>query len=98
MTGYVLSPAAQADIERIWDYTVERWGLAQAERYARAIHVACQELAAGTRSSQAADDIRPGYRKASEGSHVLFFRRLDTGSLNIVRILHQRMDMTRHLS
>jgi plasmid stabilization system protein ParE len=25
MTTYVISPRAQADIDGIWDYTVERW-------------------------------------------------------------------------
>ena len=33
--GYALSPAARADIEEIWDYTVRHWGEAQAERYTR---------------------------------------------------------------
>jgi toxin ParE1/3/4 len=41
MTGYVLSPAAGADLEQIWDYTAERWGQEQAERYVRAIRDAC---------------------------------------------------------
>jgi plasmid stabilization system protein ParE len=36
MTRYVISPRAQSDIEDIWDYTVERWNSAQAERYIRA--------------------------------------------------------------
>ncbi|MCE2481390.1 MAG: type II toxin-antitoxin system RelE/ParE family toxin [Alphaproteobacteria bacterium] len=27
-----MSPAARADLEEIWDYTVGRWGEAQAER------------------------------------------------------------------
>ena len=29
MTGFVLTPAAQADIENIWDYTVARWNVDQ---------------------------------------------------------------------
>ena len=97
MAGFVLSPAAQADIADIWDYTVEKWGLEQAERYVLGIRDACRELAEGTRVSRPADDIRPGYRKAAAGSHVLFFRVTDAGLLDVVRILHQRMDIGRHL-
>jgi toxin ParE1/3/4 len=97
MNGFVLSPAAQADIASIWDYTAERWGDEQAERYVLAIRDACQQLAAGTKTSRPADDIRAGYRKAAVGSHVLFFRFMDTGTLNIVRVLHQRMDLPEHL-
>ena len=97
MTGYILSPAARADVDQIWAYTAERWGEEQAERYVLAMRDACQELAAGTRQSRAADDIREGYCKTAIGSHILFFRRTDTGLLDIVRILHQRMDIIRHL-
>ncbi|MEJ0045705.1 MAG: type II toxin-antitoxin system RelE/ParE family toxin [Rhodospirillales bacterium] len=36
MTGrIVVSPRARGDLEDIWDYTVERWGLDQAEFYFR---------------------------------------------------------------
>lgn len=97
MTSFVLSPAAPADIANIWDYTAERWGEAQAERYVLAIRDACQQLATGTKSSRTTDDIRVGYRKAPIGSHVLFFRLTDAGTLNIVRVLHQRMDLHEHL-
>ncbi|MFT8247176.1 type II toxin-antitoxin system RelE/ParE family toxin [Roseomonas sp. BN140053] len=97
MTRFILSPAAQADIEGIWDYTAERWDQAQAEHYVLAIRDACHELAAGTRRSRPADEIRAGYRKAAVGSHVLFFRIMDDGRLDIVRVLHQRMDVSSHL-
>ena len=33
MKGLLLSPAARADLEEIWDYTARTWGKAQAERY-----------------------------------------------------------------
>ncbi len=97
MTDYVLSPAAQADIRLIWDYTVERWGPDQAERYVLGIRDACRELAAGTRQSRSAGNIRVGYRKAAAGSHILFYRVRGDGVIDIVRILHRRMDVPRHL-
>lgn len=97
MTGFVLSPAARRDLDGIWSYTVKRWGVDQAERYIRMIQTACNELAQGHRMTRSAEDIRPGYHRADVGSHVLFFRLLDTGVIDIVRILHQRMDMPRHL-
>lgn len=97
MAGFVLSPAAQADIADIWDYTLQHWGFEQAERYVLGIRNACRELADGTRTSRPVDDIRPGYRKAAAGSHVLFFRMTDTGLVDVVRILHQRMDVGRHI-
>jgi len=36
MTGhFVLTPRAQADLDDIWDYTADRWGLDQADTYTR---------------------------------------------------------------
>jgi toxin ParE1/3/4 len=97
MTAYRLTPAAQADLDNIWNYTAERWGVEQAERYLHAIRGACEALADGRRRGQSIDAIRPGYRKLASGSHFLFFRMTDRGEIEIIRILHQRMDVPRHL-
>lgn len=40
--------------------------------------------------------IRKGYFKLRTGSHVLFFR-VGENDIEIMRILHQRMDVDRHL-
>ena len=96
MAGYTLSPAAQTDLESIWDYTVRHWGEAQAEVYVRGIQAACEALSNGTLVSRSADDIRAGYCKAAVGSHVMFFR-MHAGVVEIIRILHQGMDVDRHL-
>lgn len=96
MSGYVLTPAAQADLEDIWRYSVQQWSFAQAERYIRAIGDACEDLASGVHTGQDAMDIRAGYRKLKVGSHVLFFRR-SGDTIDIVRILHRRMDMPNRL-
>lgn len=97
MKRFVLTPAAQADIEAIWDYSARRWGEDQAVRYVQAIRDTCQELVAGTRASRPVD-IRPGYSRCQSGSHTLYFKISDTGQMVVVRILHQRMDADRHLS
>ncbi len=33
--NYVLSPQAQTDVDGIWEYTIKRWGVDQAEIYIR---------------------------------------------------------------
>ena len=35
MSVYLLSPAAQADLDQIWDYTYHRWDPGQADEYLR---------------------------------------------------------------
>lgn len=95
MRGFALSPAAQADLDDIWDYTVDRWGEDQAARYVTDIRDACQGLAAGTRHSRPSD-VRHGYHKCLSGAHILYFRIADDGTIIVIRILHQRMDVGQH--
>jgi plasmid stabilization system protein ParE len=41
------------------------------------------------------DEISPGYRKFSEGSHVIYYRVTDM--VEVIRILHERMEPDSHL-
>lgn len=94
---YLLSPAAQADLEQIWDYTYDRWGVDQAEAYLRELQHAIDRAAANPRIGRTCDEIRPGYRKLAAGSHTLFYRMAAEDVIDVVRVLHQRMDVDRHL-
>ena len=38
MKGLIVTPLADADLIAIYDYTADRWGLAQADRYLGEIH------------------------------------------------------------
>jgi toxin ParE1/3/4 len=98
VTRFFLTPLAEADLEAIWDYTEEQWGLQQAERYVAAIKGACVALAARAYPDRNAGHVRPGFRTAAVGSHVLYFLRRGDGAPEIIRILHQRMDGPRHLT
>ena len=97
MSRYLLSPAAQADLGQIWDYTHDRWGVDQAEEYLRELQRAIERAAANPRIGRACDEIRPGYRKLAAGSHTLFYQVTAEGVIDVVRVLHQRMDVDRHV-
>jgi toxin ParE1/3/4 len=97
VTAYVLSPCARGDLSEIWDYSAAQWGAAQADRYIRLIAAACAVLAAGRITGRSADAIRSGYLRHAIGSHVLFYRTHESGGIEIVRVLHRRMDIERHL-
>ncbi|WP_343708852.1 type II toxin-antitoxin system RelE/ParE family toxin [Mycobacterium sp.] len=97
MSGYLFSPAARADVEHIWDYTAEHWGVDQAENYLLELQHSIERAVANPRIGQACDEIRAGYRKLASGSHVLFYRAAADDVIDVVRILHQRMDIDRHL-
>jgi toxin ParE1/3/4 len=94
---FLLSPAARADLAGIWRYTAQRWDQDQAERYTGEIVNACSSLADGRRQGRTIDDIRKGYFKLAVGSHFLIYRLTSDGMFDIVRILHQRMDIPERL-
>ena len=93
---YGLSPAAQSDLDEIWNYSAEHWGADRADSYVRDLIGAVEKIAAGKRRGRACDEIRQGYFKYSCEQHVLFYRMSDE-ALDVVRILHQRMDLKRRL-
>ncbi len=97
MTAPVFRPRAVRDIEEIWAYTHDRWGVDQAERYVRMVRDTCAALARGDATGADASVVSPGYSRIRAGRHVVFFRALPNGPIEIVRILHERMDFPAHL-
>ena len=92
----IVSPGAAADLDDIWDYSAARWSEDQAEQYIRQVWSAVEAVAADPRKARKCDDIRPGYRRYEVGSHILFVRIIEN-RLEVIRILHQRMDVDQHL-
>lgn len=91
-----LSPRARADLDAIWDYTAQRWDVAQAEDYLRLLGKTLNLLAASPELGMRIDDVHKGYRRFPAASHVIFYR-IKPGLIEVTRILHKRMDAERHL-
>lgn len=97
MSEVRLSPKAKVDLSEIWDYTCTEWGAEQAEKYVRDLWNVMQGQIQDLPKSVDISDVRKGYRKVRSGSHVIFFRVSSDGVIDVVRILHQKMDFDRHL-
>ncbi len=93
--GYRLSRLAVTDLERIWFWTERRWSAEQAESYHASLISAFEGLSCDRKKGRAVD-VRDGYYKYAVGSHVVFYR-LSAAGIDVIRILHQRMDVERHL-
>jgi toxin ParE1/3/4 len=93
---FVLSPRAVRDLDAIWSFTVERWGSNQASTYLHSIESAANRVCEAPNLGRPIDFIRKGYFTYPVGSHCLFYR-LTSEGIEIIRILHQRMDLKRHL-
>ncbi|MGL5867343.1 MAG: type II toxin-antitoxin system RelE/ParE family toxin [Dermatophilaceae bacterium] len=77
--------------------TQQRWDTAQAETYLSEIEIAIEHTAADPARGRPCDEVRPGYRRYAIGSHLVYYR-ATPDSVDVIRILHQRMDPTRHFS
>lgn len=96
MAEYRLTPAAERDLEAIWIYTAQHWSVEQANHYTDMLTGAFAELAQSPKMAPACDYIRPGYRRQSVERHMIYFRITNYG-IAVIRILHERMDVPRHL-
>jgi toxin ParE1/3/4 len=97
MSGHVvLTPRAQTDLDEIRDYTVDRGGLDRAETYIRQLWKDIEIVAERPSLGRECPDVRRGYRMYPSGSHVLFYRETTDG-VDVVRILHERMDYERNI-
>ncbi|MCB1736452.1 MAG: type II toxin-antitoxin system RelE/ParE family toxin [Gammaproteobacteria bacterium] len=97
MAGYRLRALARNDLEAIWAYTVETWGIQQAERYFESLFVAFDELANNPQMGRTRDEVLPGLRSFPQGRHVVFYE-VDGPTITIIGIVHQSADVNRHLS
>ena len=96
MAEYRLSPAAQRDLDAIFDYTAAEWGVSQAFHYIDLIEAGCIASAEAPLTAVACDHLRPGYRRRTVQRHVIYFRPQAWGAA-IIRILSDRMDAEHHL-
>ncbi|MBA3448291.1 MAG: type II toxin-antitoxin system RelE/ParE family toxin [Pseudaminobacter sp.] len=91
------TPAATKDLSSIWDYSAEHWSPDQADRYVLELEASCEALALRKLSGRPADEFRYRYLRLRSGSHYIFYRQHDDGGVDIIRVLHERMNFSKHL-
>ncbi len=90
---FIISEKANEDIEKIWLYTYENWSLEQADRYYNFILDEIEFIAENFESGKSADYIKKGYRATLVKSHIIFYKKSKRNIVEIIRVLHQRMDV-----
>lgn len=89
---YSISKAAETDLENIWLFSSEKWSLAQADRYLNLILDEIEHIASHPTFGIDYNPIRKGYYASRVKSHFIFYR-INQEQVEIVRILHQKMDI-----
>ena len=90
---------ADADLLSIYIYTYNTWSEEQAVDYTDGLKAAVNKLAENPQRLGTVDRsaVRPGYRSYRYQSHLVFYR--ESGQfVEVVRILHKRMDVGRQFS
>jgi toxin ParE1/3/4 len=91
-----VSREAQHDLVEIGQYTLQRWGAAQAELYLRQLDRRMKALVKRPTSGKPAALLREGCWRAREGRHVIFYE-FDDETVDVLRVLHERMLPERYL-
>ena len=100
-----LARQAQADLDEILMWTSRNFGPVQTRTYATTIKLAIKALGEGPDAlgAQARDEVRPGVRilhiarQGRQGRHFLVFRAANGKIIEVLRILHDRLELARHL-
>ena len=97
MPKYILTNKAVTDLSEIWNYTYSRWSEIQADKYYQLLIDTCDKIAdnpdLGKDYSIVIDNLL-GFRA---GRHIIFYRRLEGDRIEVIRILHDQMDLGNRL-
>ena len=95
--NYRISEKAIEDLENIWLYTFETWSVDQADRYYNLLIEEIKYLSGHFESGKPMEHIKKGYRASKVKSHLIFYKKAKDNIVEIIRILHQRMDIENRL-
>ncbi|TDX82576.1 type II toxin-antitoxin system RelE/ParE family toxin [Epilithonimonas xixisoli] len=96
--NYKISKQAEIDLENIWLYTFEEWSLEQADYYFDLLMDEIEYISENPKSGKDYNSARKGYFRSRIKSHFIFYRiNLKEEKIEIIRILHQQMDIDSHL-
>jgi toxin ParE1/3/4 len=94
---FFLTSKAYEDLKSIAIYTQENWGVSQRNIYLKMMDNAFNDLSDDPNRGRKIDNIRTGYYKYKIGKHFIFYRLVSESDIEIIRILHQKMDIESHL-
>lgn len=94
---YRISKQAINDLNDIWSYTFHKWSKEQADRYYDLIIGEIEFIADNFMTGKSAEQTRKNYRITKVKSHLIFYRKAENDIVEIVRILHQRIDIKKRL-
>ena len=86
MARFRVNEKADQDIDRLFEFGIDHFGLESARAYVLGLNDRFQEIAEHPRRYPTIDHIRHGFRRSVFGGHTIYFRE-HNGFIEIMRVL-----------
>jgi toxin ParE1/3/4 len=93
MAKVILRQEAIDDLNSIWEYTFEKWSEKQADKYYATIKMSCNGIGGDPDIGKEYDGIRKNLLGLKSEKHIIFYEQKSNDRIEIIRILHERMDL-----
>lgn len=97
MQAFKITRAALSDLREIAHYTFKTWGKEQETVYIKGLFSFFEQIARHDTQNRDLSVIVPGCFSCKINHHLVVFRWLDDGRPEIIRILHEKMDVPKRL-
>ena len=98
MAKVILRQKAIDDLNYIWDYTFEKWSEKQADKYYTTIKLTCNAIGQYPEVGKEYDGISNNLLGLKSGKHIIFYKPISDERIEVVRILHERMDLIKRIT
>jgi toxin ParE1/3/4 len=93
MAKVILRQEAIDDLNDIWTYTFKEWSEKQADKYYATLEFACTQIGENPQLGKQYEGITNNLLGYRTGKHIIFYQILNKNEIEIIRILHERMDL-----
>ena len=97
MAKVILRQEAIDDLNDIWEYTFEKWSENQADKYYATIKFACKGIGENPELGKVYTEISSNLLGLKSGKHIIFYHQVSENEIEVIRILHERMDLKNRL-
>ena len=98
MAKVILRQKAIDDLNDIWNYTFDKWSAKQADKYYATIRFACNGIGENLNIGKEYDGIDKNLLGLKSEKHIIFYKSISEDRIEVVRILHERMDLKNRIT
>lgn len=98
MSKFTLTNKAVTDLSNIWNYTFNKWSEQHADKYYKMLLSNFQDIADNPSLGRDYSRIKEDLSGIKANRHIIFYRKPEDKPIEIIRILHERMDLKQRIT